>query len=108
VEATRADHQERAARRQAAAALARLEHSIMLSSRDIGPGQTAFMVDGGYLPRHPVGVYIDGRRMATLRASTRGLVRYPIDPASLGRPAGRHQLKLVSMLLTATTTFRTN
>ncbi|MGO9504901.1 MAG: hypothetical protein ACLPUO_25790 [Streptosporangiaceae bacterium] len=107
VAATRADHQERAARRRAAAALARLEHSIRLFRKVIGSGQSATMTDGGYLPRHPVGLLIDGRRIVILHASTHGSVSYTINPAALHLAAGRHTLTLTSMLLTATAGFRT-
>jgi hypothetical protein len=107
VAATVAGHQDRAVRRQAAAALTRLEHRIRLSRGHIGPGQTARLSAGGFLPRHPVTLLIGGRRIRVLHASTGGSVSYLTNPAALGLPAGRHRLRLVSMLLTASREFRT-
>jgi subtilase family serine protease len=106
VAAIRAQHRDLATRRQAAAQLRRLQHSIRLSSTDIAAGKSAYLLDGGFLPWHPVRLYIDDRKIVTLHASALGTVTYMVDPSALGLPAGRHNLRLRSMLLTATTTFR--
>ena len=107
VAATVAARQDRAVRRQAATALSRLEHRVALSRGSIGAGQTSHLSASGFLPRHPVILFIDGRRIRVLHASAGGSVRYLINPAALGLPAGRHRLRLVSMLLTASRAFRT-
>jgi len=106
VAATEALHQDRVVRHRAAAALNQLEHHIQLSPSDIRAGHTGHLVAGGFLPLHPVTLYIDNRKIIVLHASTHGSVSYLIDPAMLGLPAGRHALKLVGMLLTASRTFR--
>jgi subtilase family serine protease len=105
VTATRAENQESAARHQAAAELSRLEHSIQLSPADIPAGHSAYLLDAGFLPGHPVRLFIDNIEVATLTASTSGYVTYMVSPAKLKLPAGRHVLELTSMLLTATKTF---
>jgi subtilase family serine protease len=105
VAATRAENQELAARHQAAAQLTRLQHGIQLSPGVIPADRTAYMLDTGFLPRHPVGLFIDNVEVARLTASTLGYVTYMIDPARLKLAAGRHVLELKSMLITATRTF---
>jgi hypothetical protein len=65
----------------------------------------AYLLGQGFLPRHPVGLYIDHRLIARLTASTSGCVTDTITPSRLDLPAGRHILALRSMLFTATTTF---
>ena len=108
VAATQAQHQDRGVRARAAAALRRLEQHIGLSRSDIGAGQTAHLFVGGFIPLHPVTLYIDNRKITVLTASTDGALSYVVDPAALGLPAGKHTLKLVGMLLTATRTFRSS
>jgi hypothetical protein len=105
VAATRAAREDSAARRLAAARLRGLEHSIQLSATDIGAGKSAYLLDGGFLPRHPVVLSIDHRTIVTLHASTLGTVTYQLDPSALGLKPGRHTLRLRSMLLTATKNF---
>jgi hypothetical protein len=107
VAATRAQHQDRAVRLRAAAALSRLEHGVLLTSAVIGTGSTARMSDGGFLPLHPVSLLIDNHLIKVLHASAGGSVSYVIDPNVLGLSPGRHTLTLTSMLLTAATSFRT-
>ena len=106
VAATFAQHQDRAVRLRAAAALSRLEHGIRLTRADAGAGGTGRMSDGGFLPLHPVSLLIENHLIKILHASAQGSVSYVIDPKSLGLAPGRHTLKLVSMLLTATISFR--
>ena len=106
VAATEALHQDRVVRHRAAVALSQLEHHILLSLSDIRAGHTGRLFAGGFLPLHPVALYIDNRKIIVLHASTHGSVSYVIDPSMLGLPAGRHALKLVGMLLTASRTFR--
>jgi hypothetical protein len=108
VAATRAEHQDRSIRRQAAAALRRLERSVRLSRSVIGAGHTARMTDDGFLPGHPVVLYIDNQKIVTLTAGQHGAVAYTINPSALGLSPGRHTIKLKSMLLTATRDFRTS
>lgn len=105
VAATRAEDQESSARRQAAAGLSRIEHGIRLSPGVIPAGHAAYLLDQGFLPGHPVGLYIDNVLVRTLTASTSGYVTDTISPSRLKLPAGKHVLQLRSMLFTATRTF---
>jgi hypothetical protein len=105
VAATRAGKQESSARHQAAAELSRIEHAIQLSPGVIPPGHTAYLFDQGFLPGHPVGLYIDNVPIRTLTASTFGYVTDTIIPSALKLPPGKHVLQLKSMLFTATMTF---
>jgi len=92
-------------RAQAAAELSRLEHSIRLSPRNIGPGGTSTVTGSGFLPGHPVELTIDGTLVTTLTASSAGTVSYPLSPSALGLSAGHHVLRLQSMLITTTANF---
>jgi hypothetical protein len=103
--ATRAAHQDAAVRAQATAALSRLEHQARLSNSSVGPAGTTLLTARGFLPGHPVTLYIDGRMIATLHANALGSVRDAISPASLGLGPGPHVIKLLSMLLTETVPF---
>jgi subtilase family serine protease len=104
VAATEAEHQDRAVRHRASAELRRLEHAVRLPAV-IGAHDTAQVRASGFLPLHPVILFVDDRRIAILRASTRGSVSYLVDPAALGLTAGRHTLRLAGMLLTASRRF---
>ena len=104
--ATAAAHQDRAVRRRAAAALAVLRHRVKISPGDIPAGGSAVLSAGGFLPLHPVTLSLGGRIIAVARAGPAGRVSYAISPAALGLAAGRHTLRLTSMLLTVRTTFR--
>ncbi|HYK32460.1 MAG TPA: hypothetical protein VEV63_10885 [Streptosporangiaceae bacterium] len=106
VVATVAAHQDAAVRAQAAADLARLEHRVSLSRPHVPPGGMTLMRARGFLPGHPVTLFIDHRKIVRLRADNSGSVRYLIDPAALGLPSGRHVISLVSMLITSRGTFR--
>jgi hypothetical protein len=103
--AVRAAHQNAAVRARATAALTRLEHREQLSNRHVGQGDTTLLTAQGFLPRHPVKLYVDGRTIATLHASGHGSVRYRIKPSALGLTPGRHVVRLVSMLITTTNAF---
>ena len=92
-------------RAQAALQLSQLEHSIRLSSPNIGPGGTSTVTDGGFLPGHPVKLMIDGNLVTTLTASSAGTVSYTLSPSALSLSAGRHVLTLQSMLITPTAIF---
>jgi subtilase family serine protease len=105
VAATRAENQESSARRQAAAGLSLIEHGIQLSPGVIPAGHAAYLLDHGFLPTHPVGLFIDNVLIRTLTASTSGYVTDTINPSKLKLPAGNHVLQLRSMLFTATRTF---
>jgi subtilase family serine protease len=105
VAATRAENQESSARRQAAAGLSLIEHGIQLSPGVIPAGHAAYLLDQGFLPGHPVGLYIDNVLIRTLTASTSGYITDTISPSKLKLPAGNHVLQLRSMLFTATRTF---
>jgi subtilase family serine protease len=105
VAATRASGLARSARNEASRELSRLEHSIRLSSPNIGPGGTSTVTDGGFLPGHPVKLMIDGNLVTTLTASSAGTVSYTLSPSALSLSAGRHVLTLQSMLITPTAIF---
>jgi hypothetical protein len=105
VAATRAENQESSARHKAAAQLSRIERSIQLSPGVIPAGHEAYLLDQGFLPGHPVGLYIDNGLIRTLTASTSGYVTATISPSKLKLPPGKHVLQLRSMLFTATKTF---
>ena len=62
----------------------------------------------GFLPGHPVTMYIDGRKIVTLHADGHGSVSYRIKPSALGLPPGRHVVDLVSMLITTTNAFHSS
>ncbi len=105
VAATRAEQQDIAVRQQALRELTSLQHSIDLSRTDVPAGGTSYLLAGGYLPAHPVQLLIDDRPIATLTANSLGAVTYMIDPSLLHLPAGRHNVALKSLLLTATRSF---
>jgi hypothetical protein len=105
VAATRAEHQESSARHQAAAQLSRITRGIQLYPGVIPAGHEAYLLDQGFLPGHPVGLYIDNVRIRTLTASTSGYVTDTIAPSTLKLPPGKHVLQLRSMLFSATKTF---
>jgi subtilase family serine protease len=100
VAATKAGHEEAAARAQARAELARLGRALSVTPASIKRGGTARLVATGFLPGHPVRIYVDGRSVAARRASRAGTVSYVISPSRLGLAAGRHAVTLTSMLLT--------
>ncbi len=103
--ATRAAHQEAAARAQAAAALTSLEHREQLSSSHVARGGTTSLTAQGFLPGHPVKLEIDGRGIVTLHANEHGSVSYQINPSGLGLHPGPHLVDLHSMLITTTNAF---
>jgi subtilase family serine protease len=105
VAATRAMHQEAAARQQAVSSLRQIEDGIQLSSTKIGSGKSSYLLDQGFLPTYPVQLSIDGNLITTLTATTSGYVTYMINPQQLGLAAGHHVLQLTSMLVTATASF---
>ncbi|MGH3832299.1 MAG: S53 family peptidase [Pseudonocardiaceae bacterium] len=107
VAATRAQNGPDSPRHQALDALVRLRHGLTLTSADIGPGGSTYLLAAGFLPQHPVTLDIDNHEVATITANTLGSVAYVIDPALLKLPRGSHTLTLKSMLLTATTNFQT-
>jgi hypothetical protein len=53
----------------------------------------------GFLPSHPVRIYVDGRYVASRHASATGRISYVLSPSRLGLAAGRHAVTLTSMLL---------
>jgi hypothetical protein len=109
VHATRAAHEDVAVRAQARHDLSALEHrNISLTVHNIGAGGTSTMTATDFLPGHPVVLHIDGKMIATLTASSTGVVTYVINPSALGLSAGRHVIKLTSMLLTETARFRSS
>jgi len=103
--ATQAAHQDAAVRAEAKTALVRLEHREQLSRSSVGPGQTTLLTAQGFLPGHPVTLYIGGRKIAGLHADGHGSVSYLIKPSALGLRPGRHVVDLVSMLITTTNVF---
>jgi hypothetical protein len=105
VAATRAEDQESSARHQAAAELSRIEHGIQLSPGVIPAGHAAYLFAQGFLPGHPVRLYIDNVLIRTLTTSTLGHVTATIIPSNLHLPPGQHVLAVKSMLFTATRKF---
>jgi subtilase family serine protease len=105
VAAAHASHGDAAARKQAQAQLAGLEHSTTLTVTDIPQGGTSYLLGDGFLPNHPVTFSIDGRSVATLTANALGDVTYMIDPSMLGLSPGKHTARLSGMVLTTTTSF---
>ena len=105
VAATRASHEEQAARARAQAQISALEHSTTVTVTDIPPGGTSYLLGTGFLPLHPVTFSIDSQTVATLTANTLGDVTYMIDPSALGLSPGNHTARVSGMLLTTTTTF---
>jgi len=105
VAATRASHEEQAARARAQAQISALEHSTTVTVTDIPPGGTSYLLGTGFLPLHPVTFSIDSQTVATLTANTLGDVTYMIDPSALGLSPGNHTAQVSGMLLTTTTTF---
>jgi subtilase family serine protease len=105
VAASRTLGQESGARHQAFQQLVQLEHSAQLSPAAIPAGHPAYLLDTGFLPNHPVGLYIDNIRIATVKASQLGYVTYMINPSKLHLQPGHHTLTLKSMLLTVTKPF---
>jgi hypothetical protein len=96
--ATRALHEEDAARHQAAAELASLE----LGGARLAPTSSGYfyLLAGGFLPTHPVLFSIDGKLVAKLTANPLGDVTYMIDPSLLHLHSGLHHVTLGSMLIT--------
>jgi subtilase family serine protease len=99
--ATRSAREDAVVRRQAGSQLAALGRRITLSARSISRNGTSYLLATGYLPGHPVRLSIDGRAIGTLRATSLGTVTYLISPAQLKLAAGRHVLRLSSLLLTS-------
>jgi subtilase family serine protease len=106
VTATRAGDDEALARSQALGQLEQIEHGIQLSSTTT-VNHAVYLLDQGFLPGHPVALYIDGKQAATLTASTSGYVTYMINPGKLGLAPGNHSVQLRSMLVTASASFTT-
>lgn len=104
VAAIRAQHGSDSEQREAADALARLQHSIALTAN----GGPTYLLAAGFLPQHPVELQIDGNHIATITANTLGSVSYAVDPAQVKLPRGAHTLTLKSMLLTATANFQSS
>ncbi len=104
--ATQAAGQDASVRAAARTALTRLEHQEQLSRPAVGPGGATLLTARGFLPRHPVVLYIDDRRISTLHADGHGTVSYLITPRALRLRPGRHTVALASMLITTTGSFR--
>jgi hypothetical protein len=104
--AARASHNGATSRGQASRQLARLEHAVSFSPDRIGAHGVSNLVGRGFLPGHPVDVFIDGKFVAKLRVGPRGNVSYAIRPAALHLSSGWHQVKLTSLLLTETGKFK--
>lgn len=100
VAATKADHGETAARRQARAQLNALERAVQLSRKSVGSHGKSYLLAGGFLPGYPVKFMVDHHSVATLTANSLGDVTYMIVPARLGLGKGTHRVSLQSMLIT--------
>ncbi len=108
VKATAAAAQDATVRARASTALTKLEHRVELSQFHISGVGTTLLTAQGFLPEHPVRLFIDGRKIVTLHANGEGKVSYRISPSKLHLPRGRHVITLVSMLITSTDVFRTS
>lgn len=108
VTATQAAAQDKAYREQAQAELTTLSHAMSLSPSTVGSGGISYLFASGFLPGHPVQLTIGTRVVAKLTASVLGTLTYMIDPATLKLAAGNHTVKLESMLITVTGTFRSS
>jgi len=106
VAATRADDQEAAARQQARADLAALQHGIRFTPDSISRGGMTYLLAGGFLPGHPVRMSIDGKTVATLTVGDLGTVTYMIAARLLKLAPGEHRVRLSSLLLDMTGRFR--
>jgi hypothetical protein len=106
VRATRAEHG--SVGRQAADTLSGLEHGISLTTTNVPAGGFTYLFSGGFLPKHPVRLAVDGTAVATLTATTLGTVTYSLAPAQLSLAPGRHTVTLTSMLITQTAKFQSN
>ena len=104
--ATEDARQDALVRAEARAALLRLEHREQLSRSYVRPGGSTLLTAQGFLPRHPVTVYIDDRKVLTLHAGGHGSVSYLITPRALRLRPGQHVVALASMLITTTSSFR--
>jgi subtilase family serine protease len=106
VNAVHGEHGGNTMQRQAASALAQLQHAS-LTSTNVPAGSTTYLLAGGFIPQHPVQVAVDGKQVATLTANNLGDVTSQIDPAALSLAAGQHTVTLHSMLLDESVGFRT-
>jgi hypothetical protein len=85
---------------RAAAQLRVLERRIALTPSDrIGLSDPLEVMSGGFLPDHPVGVWVDGRRLSTVVADASGDINVAFVPSVVKLRAGRHTVTLVSMLI---------
>jgi subtilase family serine protease len=105
VTATQGTKEDKAIRAHAESQLKALESGIDLSSTSIPSDGSSDLSAGNFLPGHPVKLYIDGKLITTLTASSGGTVSYVIKPSVLELESGRHTLKLTSMLLDQNTSF---
>jgi hypothetical protein len=106
VAASKASHDARAARNQAAAALARLRRAISLSARSAASTGSVGVTGSGFLPGHPVRITVAGHFIANAQASTTGKVSAEISLDGLGLPAGTYRVALAGMLLREATSLR--
>jgi hypothetical protein len=105
VSATKGTHEESAARARARSELVRLGRALTVTPAAIRRGTAARLVATGFLPGHPVRIYVAGRYVATRHASAAGTIRFEIIPSRLGLAAGRHAVTLASLLLDERGTF---
>ncbi len=105
VTATQGANDDKAVRAEAESQLKALESGIDLSSSSIPSNGSSDLSAGNFLPGHPIKLYIDGKLIKTLTASSVGSVSYVIKPSVLELKSGKHTLKLTSMLLNQNTSF---
>src|SRR5262249_46342307 len=108
VAATKASGDEALARHQARAALAQLTRGIGLAASVVAKGGSTYLLAGGFLPGHPVRLSVDGKAVATLTAGNQGAVTFMIVPSALKLAPGRHTVRLDSLLLSMTGSFRSS
>ncbi|HEY1713730.1 MAG TPA: S8 family serine peptidase [Solirubrobacteraceae bacterium] len=102
VRATRASHDERPVRAQAAAQLAVLRRAIDLSPASVTGATTSHLTATGFLPLFPVVLSIDGRKVAALHADGHGDVSDTLVPSRLHLRHASNTVTLTSMLITVT------
>lgn len=100
VTAVRAQRAPNIPSQQAATALNKLRAALHLAAGN-------HLTGTGYLPGHPVHLAVGNQQVATVTADDNGDISYPLNPAALHLPPGRHTLTAHSMLLDQQVSFTT-
>jgi hypothetical protein len=102
VSATRSANEDRTSRAQALQQLEALESGIQLSKISVPATGVTYLSAGGFLPGHPIGLYLDGHLHVNLTANPLGDVTYMFSPSLMHLRKGSHTVELESMLLNET------